>query len=86
MELLSFHSISNDELRSLKNFISEMDVTPLDNRVKDTAIAIRKKYKLKLPDSIVAATAIAYDIPLITADKQFNAISELQLLLYDAKG
>jgi len=63
-----------------------MDVTPLDNRVKDTAIAIRKKYKLKLPDSIVAATAIAYDIPLITADKQFNAISELQLLLYDAKG
>jgi len=54
-----------------------------DEKVKDIAIVIRKKYKLKLPDSIIAATAIAYNIPLITADKQFEIISELQLLVYD---
>ncbi len=86
MELLSFHSISKDEFRSLKSFLDELDVTPLDDKVKDVAIEVRKKYKLRLPDSIVAATAVVYDIPLITADKQFKAISELQLLLYDAKG
>ena len=84
MELLSYHSISKEEYRSLKHFIDEADIIALDNRVKDTAIAIRKKYKLKLPDSIVAASAIIYDIPLISADKQFKSISELQLLLYDA--
>ena len=83
MELLSYHSITKEEYRSIKNFIEETDVIALDNRVKDTAIAIRKKYKLKLPDSIVVASAIAYDIPLITADKQFKSISELQLLFYD---
>jgi len=60
-----------------------MDVVPLNNKIKDTAILIRRKYTLKLPDSIVAATAIAYDMPLITADKQFNVVKELQLLLYD---
>ena len=85
MELLSFHSISKQEQHSLKDFIGEIEVTPLNEKIKDTAIAIRKKYKLKLPDSIVAATAIAYNIPLITADKHFKLISELQLLLYDPK-
>jgi predicted nucleic acid-binding protein len=33
----------------------------------------------------VSATAIVYDIPLITADKQFKVVTELQLLLYDAR-
>ncbi len=83
MKLLSYHSISKNEIHFLKNFIDETEVTPLDDKVKDVAISVRKKYKLKLPDSIVAATAIAYDIPLITADKQFKSITELQLLYFD---
>ena len=40
-----------------------------------------KKYKTKLPDAIVAASAIVNNLPLITADKGFNQIEELNLKL-----
>jgi len=50
---------------------------------KNIAIPVRKKHKLKLPDSIIAATAIAYGIPMITADRQFQVITDLQLLIYN---
>ncbi|WP_345079920.1 type II toxin-antitoxin system VapC family toxin [Nemorincola caseinilytica] len=83
MELLSFPTITRKEIAVLSNFIAEMEVVPIGSNVKKTAILIRRKYKLKLPDSIIAATAIVYDIPLITADKQFRNIEELQMLLYD---
>ncbi|MDD6487265.1 MAG: PIN domain-containing protein [Spirochaetales bacterium] len=49
--------------------------------MKDKTIEIRKKYKTKLPDAIVAASSIVNDIPLITADKGFRQITELKLEL-----
>ena len=39
---------------------------------KEKTIELRKKYKTKLPDAIVAASAIVKGLPLITADKGFN--------------
>lgn len=40
-----------------------------------------KHHKTKLPDAIIAATAIVNKIPLITADKAFEQIEELNLVL-----
>lgn len=44
------------------------DATVLDltNNVVDVCIDIRKKIKTKLPDAIIAATALVYDLNLIT--------------------
>ena len=33
----------------------------------------------KLPDSIIAASAIVFDIPLVTADMGFSKIDELKM-------
>lgn len=46
---------------------------------KYLTIKYRKAYKLKLPDSIIAATSSYLDIPLITADVGFKRIEELNL-------
>lgn len=86
IELLGYPAISKKEVSGLTQFIDEMEVIPVGMRIKDIAIQIRRKYKLKVPDSIVAATAIACELPLITSDKQFKRIEELQLLLYDISG
>jgi predicted nucleic acid-binding protein len=37
-------------------------------------IDIRQKVKLKLPDAIIAASAIVLGLPVVTADKQFEKI------------
>jgi predicted nucleic acid-binding protein len=83
IELLSFSGIAKEEMQGIGSFISKIEVAPLDEAVKNIAITLRRKYKLKLPDSIIAATATGHKIPLITADKQFQSITELQLLLYN---
>jgi predicted nucleic acid-binding protein len=51
--------------------------------VKAHAIEVRRRYQLRLPDAIVAATALAHDVPLITADKQFQRIGSLDVLQYE---
>jgi len=43
-------------------------------------LAYVKKHKIKLPDAVVAATALYLDAPLITAGKQFAKIPNLKLL------
>ena len=44
-------------------------------------IEIRNLYKLKLPDAIIAASAIVNNAVLPTADKGFRKIEELQLMI-----
>jgi predicted nucleic acid-binding protein len=48
---------------------------------KKRTIEIRKRSKIKLPDAIIAASASVCGLPLLTADKQFEKISELNTLL-----
>jgi predicted nucleic acid-binding protein len=49
--------------------------------IKQIIKQIKQAYKIKLPDAIVAATAIYLDIPLITFDSDFSKITDLKLVL-----
>ena len=81
MELLSFSEITEEEENNIKALLNDCEEISLLKDVKDKAIELRKKYKTKLPDAIVAASAIVNNLPLITADKGFNQIQELNLQL-----
>jgi len=81
IELLSFYGITETEERGIKKLLSFCNKILLSEEIKEIAISIRKKYKTKLPDAIVAASAIANNISLITADKDFIQIKELHLVL-----
>lgn len=79
MELLSFSGITETEDQSIRALIDDCKEIILSNAIKEKAIEIRKKYKIKLPDAIVAASALVNNLSLITADKVFNQIRELDL-------
>ena len=81
MELLSFSGITSDVESNIKSLLFDCKEITITNEIKEKTIEIRKKYKTKLPDAIVAASAIANNLPLITADKGFNQIEELNLKL-----
>jgi len=36
-----------------------------------------------IADTIIASTSIVYELPLVTADKGFSKITELDLILLD---
>ena len=79
MEFLSYSGITESEENSIKSLLKECEEVALSAEIKEKTIEIRKKYKTKLPDAIVAASAIVSGLPLITADKGFNQIVELNL-------
>ncbi len=60
-------------------------IVEMNAEIKAACIDLVRLKKLKLADGIVAGTAIVYDLPLITADKQFSKIQELNLILYQPK-
>lgn len=50
--------------------------------IRDITIDLRRNYNLKLPDALVAATAIFLGIPLISADSHFEKVTELVFVKY----
>ena len=81
LELLSFPKITDEEERQIRGFIEKSVVLDLDDRIKERTIQLRRAYNVKLPDAIVAATAIEHEMMLITADIGFERIKELKLKL-----
>jgi predicted nucleic acid-binding protein len=80
IELLGAFSISKTQRNQLKNLMKDCLVLDMNYQIKQECIAIRNKYKIKIPDAIIAATAVVYNIPLITSDKGFDKIKEIDLL------
>ncbi len=83
MELLSFSGITQEEEIGVKTLLTDCTEFQITEEIKNKTIEIRRKYKTKLPDAIVASTAIVNNLPLISADKGFNRISELNLISID---
>lgn len=85
LELLSYGDISSRDQLRLEKFIAECSIVDLNADVQQAAIAIRKKYKLKLPDSIIVASAQYVDLPLISVDKSLRTIKEGSIIYYEKK-
>jgi predicted nucleic acid-binding protein len=68
--------------KSIRN-VHYAKIVDINRSIKDTAIDIRRVDKVKLPDAIIAATANYLNIPLLTADKGFNAIDRIVLAIVD---
>lgn len=83
IELLSFTSITLKERQLIKKFLTQFIIVNIDDAIKEQTIETKKAFQLKLPDSIISATAIVLNIPLITSDKHFRKITNLNLLFYD---
>ncbi|MCA0366043.1 MAG: type II toxin-antitoxin system VapC family toxin [Bacteroidetes bacterium] len=82
LELLGHKNISTLESDWLELFLEECNIIELNEGIKKITIDIRRKFSIKLPDAIVAATAIFLNIPLISADRHFEKIPELTFILY----
>lgn len=64
------------------DFINLAKVITIKEHIIKTTIDLRKSNKIKLPDAIIAATAIAYDLTLLT--RNVNDFKNLKgLRIYD---
>lgn len=73
LELLSWPSLTEKDERQLKAVLDKILVIELDVSIQDAAIKIRKTTSLKLPDSIISATAITGGFVLVTDDEKLGS-------------
>jgi len=81
IEVLSFPNITPNDSQLLKSFLSECYIIDIEPAIKDITIDLRSRFKTKLPDAVIAATAIYFDLPLFTMDKGFKKIDDLQAVI-----
>jgi predicted nucleic acid-binding protein len=80
IEVLRFNT-SDNSYKVLQEFINECTLLELNNSVVDKTIEICKSHRIKLPDAIIAATALVNDLALITRNiSDFKSIKDLELL------
>ena len=64
----------------IEHFCSASNIIHLENTIVEKGIELRKKYRIKLPDAIIAATALVNDITLVTRNSNdFKSIPDLQI-------
>jgi predicted nucleic acid-binding protein len=81
MELLGRFQISEKEKNIITRMLSRCLIIDINYYIKQLAIKIRQNVHVKLPDALIAATALQQNLTLVTADKGFNRIADLDLLL-----
>ncbi len=83
IELLGKPSITQTEIKGVKGVLSICRKVPHGDSINNVAISLKQQYNIKVPDALIAATALDMQIPLLTFDKGFIRIKELDLVLLE---
>ena len=76
-----FDNLSEDSRARLYEIVVSMVELELNEMVIQRAIALRQQKKMSLADAVIAATALAHDLPLVTRNvDDFKHIAGLKLI------
>lgn len=80
IEVLGFDAPKEDVL-VVSGFMDDSVVLYITEEIAQRCIELRKSYSIKLPDAIIAATALVYDMGLITRNRSdFDKIHSLDVV------
>lgn len=80
IEFLVFRGLSEADQQAFNQFLQHVEIVWIEQtqpELIDLTIQLRQQYRLKLPDAIIAATAIQFGASLVTADAQLRNIPDL---------
>lgn len=80
IELLSATHLTATEIDSIKAFLLLCQRVELTTDIIDQTIMICRQYRFKVPDAIIAASALHLKIPLVSADTDFQKVTGLTLI------
>jgi predicted nucleic acid-binding protein len=81
LELFGFPEIKDKEEAKLTELLNNFIEISVDSKIIDRAIVIRKKIKIKVPDAIIAASALENECFLVTHNiEDFKNIAGLTII------
>ncbi|MGD0127184.1 MAG: PIN domain-containing protein [Terriglobia bacterium] len=81
IEFLAFPNLTENDRRTFQEFSDAVEVVGLgrtERALIDRIVSLRAQHRLKLPDAIIAATAVERDATLITDDHQLQKLSAIR--------
>jgi predicted nucleic acid-binding protein len=69
IESLGYYSIKPDDKIRISRFLSKATTFYIDKKIQEKAIEIRQNKKMKLGDSIIAATALVHNLTIVTRNE-----------------
>ena len=81
IELLGWPKLSLNEKNKLRAMLRDCVIIDLTPEIKEIAIEIRQQSTLKTPDAIIAATSRFLQLPLVTSDKGFKKIKDIEIIM-----
>jgi hypothetical protein len=83
LELLGYSNITVSEQQEIRRFLAECIIIDINEQIKEAVIALKQKYKLKLPDGIILGTSIYLALPVISAYSNFKKMEEAEVVFYE---
>ncbi|MFP5042144.1 type II toxin-antitoxin system VapC family toxin [Parasediminibacterium sp. JCM 36343] len=81
IELLCWKSATEKDVELLHSFMNNSLVIELEKAIKLKTAEVRKANRIKLPDAIIAATAIVYDLTLLSRNtSDFKNIENIKMV------
>ena len=65
-EVLGFHHLTVKDKLNFERFFVKAYIYPVNSLIIEKAIKLKQQKKMSLGDSIIASTALMYDLPLMT--------------------
>jgi predicted nucleic acid-binding protein len=78
LELLAYPDITREEEAEIQAFLNDVQIEGLTKPIKTNAIDLRRRFRLRLPDAIIAATALSRDAVLMTNDQKILSVGEIR--------
>jgi predicted nucleic acid-binding protein len=78
LELLSFPKLDTTGESRIRALLDTVSIIDLSLEVREATIALRRIHRLKLPDAIIAATAVVLEGELLTNDAALLGLGDIE--------
>ena len=83
IEFLAFSGLSESDINLFAEFLKRVEVIDLaasNDLLIEQIIQIRLQYRVKLPDAIIASTALQVGASLVTNDRELSKVTSLAVM------
>mgnify|MGYP001183601665 CR=1 FL=1 len=81
IEILGWNKHTEESYKMTDDLLKYGTIIPVDEAIAAHAISLRRKSNIKLPDAVIAATAINLSATLVTRNcKDFYSISGIEII------
>ncbi len=86
LEFYSFINLTSEDKIIFEKFLDRIhiiDLNKFNTDLIEKVIEFRTRYRIKLPDAIIAASAIVNKSILISRDKDYDKIPEIKIISFN---